>query len=51
MSQAWIAKHLERKNAPNVSRILHRIDLSRIKKMGLATSRCFASEKMKENEP
>ena len=51
MSQAWIAKHLGIKNAPNASRILHHMDLSRIKKKGLATLRCFASEKMKENEP
>ena len=39
MSQAWIAKHLGIKNAPNVSRFLYRMDLSRIKKKGLATLR------------
>jgi len=50
MCQAWIAKHLGMKNAANVSRVIHRMDLSRIEKNIPATLRCFISEKMKENE-
>lgn len=32
MSQAWIAEHLGMKNAANVSRVIHRMDISRIEK-------------------
>jgi hypothetical protein len=50
MCQACIAKHLGMKNAANVSRVIQRMDLSRIEKNIPATLRCFVSEKMKENE-
>jgi hypothetical protein len=51
MSQSWIAKHLSMKNAANVSRVIHRMDLSRIEKKVPETFWCFVSEKLKENEP
>ena len=51
MCQAWIAKHLGMKNAANVSRVIHRMDLSRIEKKVPETLWCFVSEKLKGNDP
>ena len=39
------------KNAVNVTRIIHRMNLSWIEKKVPETFWCFVSEKMKENEP
>ena len=50
MSQSWIAEHLGMKNAANVSRVIHRMDLSRIEKKVPETLWCFVSEKLKGNE-
>ena len=51
MSQSWIAEHLGMKNAANVSRVIHRMDLSQMEKKVPETLWCFVSAKMKENEP
>ena len=51
MSQSWIAEHLGMKNAANVSRVIHRMDLSRMEKKVPETLWCFASQKLKGNEP
>lgn len=50
VSQAWIAEHLGMKNSANVSRVIHRMDLSRLEEKVSGDLRRFASEKMKENE-
>jgi REP element-mobilizing transposase RayT len=50
MSQAWIAEHLGMKNAVNVSRVIHRMDISRIEKKVPTHLRFFVSERMKQNE-
>jgi hypothetical protein len=50
VSQAWIAEHLGMKNSANVSRVIHRMDLSRLKEKVSEDLRSFVSEKMKENE-
>ncbi|MFM8831397.1 MAG: transposase [Spartobacteria bacterium] len=50
VSQAWIAEHLGMKNSANVSRVIHRMDLSRLEEKVSEDLRRFVSEKMKENE-
>ena len=50
MSQSWIAEHLGMKNAANVSRVIHRMDLLRIEKKVPTKLRCFVFKKMKQNE-
>jgi REP element-mobilizing transposase RayT len=50
VSQAWIAEHLSMKNAANVSRVIHRMDLSRMEAKVSGELRRFIEEKMKENE-
>jgi hypothetical protein len=50
VSQAWIAENLSMKNAFNVSRVIHRRDLSQLKEKVSGNLRRFVSEKMKENE-
>lgn len=47
VSQAWIAEHLGMKNAADVSRVIHRMGLSRIEEKVPATLREFVFEKMK----
>jgi hypothetical protein len=47
MSQSWIAEHLGMKNAANVSRVIHRMDLSRLEEKVLEDLRRFVSEKLK----
>jgi REP element-mobilizing transposase RayT len=51
VSQAWIAEHLGMKNAANVSRVIHRMDLSRLENKVSEELRGFVRAKMKENEP
>jgi REP element-mobilizing transposase RayT len=51
VSQAWIAEHLGMKNAANVSRVIHRMDLSRLENKVSEELWRFAGAKMKENEP
>jgi len=51
VSQSSIAEYLGMKNAANVSRAIHIMDLSRIEKKVSAKFTRFISEKMKENEP
>jgi hypothetical protein len=51
VSQAWIAGHLGMKNAANVSRVIHRMDLSRLENKVPEELWRFAGAKMKENEP
>jgi hypothetical protein len=51
VSQAWIAEHLGMKNAANVSRVIHRMDLSRLENKVSEELRRFVGAKMKENEP
>ena len=46
-----IAEHLGMKNAANVSRVIHRMDLSQMEKKVPETLWSFVSERMKENEP
>ena len=50
VSQTWIAEHLGMKNSANVSRIVHRMDSSRLEKKISMELSCFILEKMKENE-
>jgi REP element-mobilizing transposase RayT len=50
VSQTWIAEHLSMKNAANVSRVIHRMDLSRLEAKVSGELRRFIEEKMKENE-
>ena len=50
VSQAWIAEHLGMKNSANVSRVIHRMDLSRLEEKVSEALWRFVSEKMKENE-
>jgi hypothetical protein len=45
-----MAELLGVKNAANISRVIHLMDLSRIEKKFPEMLRCFVSEKMKENE-
>jgi hypothetical protein len=49
--QLWIAEYLGMKNAANVSRVIHLMDLSRSEKKVSEKLARFVSEKMKENEP
>ncbi len=50
VSPAWISEHRGMKNAANVSRVIHLMNLSQIEKKAPKMLRCFVSEKMKENE-
>jgi hypothetical protein len=50
VSQAWIAEHLGMKNAANVSRVIHRMDLSQLQEKISGNLRRFVSEKMQEHE-
>ena len=50
VSQAWIAEHLGMRNTANVSRIIHRMDLSRLHAKASMNLKPFVSERMKENE-
>ena len=50
VSQAWIAEHLGMKNAANVSRVIHRMDLSQLQEKVSGKLRRFVSEKMQEHE-
>ena len=50
VSQAWIAEHLGMKNAANVSRAIHRMDLSQLQEKVSGNLRRFVSEKTKESE-
>ena len=50
VSQAWIAEHLGMKNVANVSRIIHRMDLTQLQEKVSGNLRRFVSEKMKEHE-
>ena len=47
VSQAWIAEHLGMKNAANVSRVIHRMDLSQFQEKISGNLRRFVSEKVK----
>ena len=50
VSQAWIAEHLGMKNVANVSRVMHRMDLTQLQERVSGNLRRFVSEKMKEHE-
>ena len=50
VSQAWIAEHLGMKNSANVSRVIHRMDLSRLEEKVSEELWRFVGVKMKENE-
>jgi hypothetical protein len=50
VSQLWIAEYLGMKNAADVSRVIHLMDLSRSEKNFPETLSCFVSEKLKEND-
>jgi hypothetical protein len=50
VSQAWIAEHLGMKNAANVSRVIHRMELSQLQEKVPGNLMRFVSEEMKEHE-
>jgi hypothetical protein len=50
VSQAWIAGRLGMRNAANVSRVIHRMDFSRMQKRVPETLSRFVLGKIKENE-
>lgn len=50
VSQAWIEEHLGMRNAGNVSRVTHRMDLPQLQEKISKNLRRFVSERMKENE-
>ena len=50
ISQAWITEHLGMKNAANVGRVIHRMDLSRLHAKASKNLRPFVSQRMKEKE-
>jgi putative transposase len=51
VSQTWIAEHLGMKNAANVSRMVHRMDVVRLEAKVPRELWLFFGAKMKENEP